>query len=135
MTSRGSSLQRVVENYLKYPILPIVYLLIRPARYLYPLEPKRNKARAETVPIYIHINTNTFIYMSVLFCVRLELCFYLFSLIILYFSYIPSADDQQKRVLYDSQGGTLTGTTTLFGRHSCQNLPVLWGNPPQPRRT
>ena len=110
---------------LKNPILPIVYLLIRPARYLVPPQPKRSKARAETVPIYIHINTNTFIYMSVLFCLCLGLCLYLLSLIILYFSYTSRHDHVYTQVLCGSQGGNHTGRYTLNGRHSRKNLPVL----------
>jgi hypothetical protein len=111
---------------LKNPILPIVYLLIQPARHLDALKPKREKARAETVPIYIHINTNTFIYMSVLFCVHLGLCLYLLSLIILYFSYIGGILRLFCLILYALQGVTLTGRYTVNGGHSCQNLPVLW---------
>ena len=110
---------------LKNPILPIVYLLIPPARYLYPPQAKRNKARAETVPIYIHINTNTFIYMSVLFCVHLELCLYLLSLIILYFSYTCGILCLFCLVLYALQGDNQTGRYTLNGGHSCQNLPEM----------
>jgi hypothetical protein len=110
---------------LKNPILPIVYLLIPPARYLYPHKPKRNKARAETVPIYRHINTNTFIYMSVLFCVHLELCLYLLSLIILYFSYTGGLYFVSRQVSCALQGVTLTGRYTINGRHSRKNLPEM----------
>ena len=118
---------------LKNPILPIVYLLIPPARHLDALQPKRYMARAETVPIYIHINTNTFIYMSVLFCLCLGLCLYLLSLIILYFSYTSRYDHVPTQVSYDLQGVNYTGRVTIFGRHSCQSLPVLRRNPPQPK--
>ena len=118
---------------LKNPILPIVYLLIPPARHLDALQPKRYMARAETVPIYIHINTNTFIYMSVLFCLCLGLCLYLLSLIILYFSYTSRHDHVPTQVSYDLQGVNYTGRVTIFGRHSCQSLPVLRRNPPQPK--
>jgi hypothetical protein len=118
---------------LKNPILPIVYLLIPPARHLDALQPKRYMARAETVPIYIHINTNTFIYMSVLFCLCLELCLYLFSLIILYFSYTCGLCFVSSHVSYGSQGVNLTGRYTVNGGHSCQNLPVLCRNPAQPK--
>ena len=118
---------------LKNPILPIVYLLIPPARHLDALKPKREKARAETVPIYIHIKTKTFIYMSVLFCLRLGLCLYLFSLIVFYFPYTSRHDHVPTQVSYDLQGGNYTGRPTLFGRHSCQSLPVLRRNPPQPK--
>ena len=118
---------------LKNPILPIVYLLIRPARHLDALKPKREKARAETVPIYIHINTNTFIYMSVLFCVHLGLCLYLLSLIIFYFSYAYGILCLFCLILCALQGVTLTGRYTVNGGHSRKNLPVLWGNAPQPK--
>ena len=58
------SLQRIVENPLLYPILPIVYLLIPSGHIVDTRKPKRYKARAEMCPIYIHIKTKTFIYMS-----------------------------------------------------------------------
>ena len=122
----GGSLQRVVENHIKYLILPIVYLLIPPARHLDATQPKRYMARAETVPIYIHINTNTFIYMSVLFCVHLGNFTYLLSLIILYFSYTYGILCLFCLVVYGLQGVTLTGRYTVNGRHSRKNLPVLW---------
>jgi hypothetical protein len=111
---------------LKNPILPIVYLLIPPARHLDAHKPKRSKARAETVPIYIHIKTKTFIYMSVLFCVHLGNFTYLLSLIILYFSYTCGILCLFCLVVYGSQGVTLTGRYTVNGRHSRKNLPVLW---------
>jgi hypothetical protein len=57
---------------LKNPILPIVYLFRTPATHLDALNPKREKARAETCHIYIHIKTKTFIYIGDLFCLYLE---------------------------------------------------------------
>ena len=92
------SLQPVVENPLKYPYLTIVYLLSTHATYLFPLKPKRYKARAEIIPIYIHIKTKTFIYMSDLLCRRFRVLFYLLSLIILYFSYIVRQDGRKSVV-------------------------------------
>jgi hypothetical protein len=117
------SLQPVVENYLKYPILPIVYLLRSSGHQVDTRKPKRSMARAEYCPIYIHINTNTFIYIGVLFCLCLELLLYLFTLIILYFWYIPSALHHSMRVLYACAGVHMAGRYALNGRHSCQNLP------------
>lgn len=64
-TTRPHSLQLVVENPYSYPFLPIVYLLIRPARIVDALYPKRNKARAEIIPIYIYIKRHTHIYNRV----------------------------------------------------------------------
>jgi hypothetical protein len=110
---------------LKNPILPIVYLLIPPARYLYPHKPKRSKARAEKCHIYIHINTNTFIYIGVLFCLYLGNFTYLFSLIISYFSYICGTLCLFCLVSYGLQGDKVSGRLTLFGGHSCQNLPEM----------
>jgi hypothetical protein len=118
---------------LKNPILPIVYLLIAPARYLVPPQPKRRKARAEMCHIYIHIKTKTFIYIGDLFCLYLGNFTYLLSLIILYFSYACGLCFVSRHVSCDLQGNTLTGRYTLNGRHSRKNLPVLWGNAPQPK--
>jgi hypothetical protein len=56
------SLQRVVENPLKYPYLTIVYLLIPSGHIVDTLNPKRNKAWAGIVPIYIY-NKDILIYI------------------------------------------------------------------------
>jgi len=119
------SLQHVVENYLKYPILPIVYLLIPSGHQVDTRKPKRNMAQAQRCHIYIHINTNTFIYIGDLFCLCLRVLLYLFTLIILYFTYISSAPHRSKPVLYDSAGVHLSGRYTINGGHSCQNLPEI----------
>ena len=110
---------------LKNPILPIVYLLIAPARYLDPPQPKRDKARAEMCHIYIHIKTKTFIYIGDLFCLCLGLCLYLLSLIILYFSYTCGLCFDLRRVSCALQGDTQTDRYTLNGRHSRKNLPEM----------
>lgn len=110
---------------LKNPILPIVYLLIPPARYLVAPQPKRNMARAEKCHIYIHINTNTFIYIGVLFCLYLGNFTYLFSLIISYFSYTCGTVCLFCLVSYALQGDKVSGRLTIFGGHSCQNLPEM----------
>ena len=47
------------------------------------------------------------------------------SLIILYFTYICSADGSCSAVSYGLAGVHITGTTTLNGGHSCQNLPEM----------
>jgi hypothetical protein len=117
------SLQPVVENLLKYPFLPIVYLLRVHARYLFPPQPKRYKARAEIIPIYIHIKTKTFIYMSDLLCRSVGNFTYLLSLIILYFSYIARYDRRRVVVSCGLQGVHMTGTIPLKGGHSRKNLP------------
>jgi hypothetical protein len=111
---------------LKNPILPIVYLLIPPARHLVPPQPKRRKAQAEMCHIYIHIKTKTFIYIGDLFCLYLGNFTYLLSLIILYFSYTGGLRLVSRYVSYALQGDTLTGRYSLNGRHSRKNLPVLW---------
>jgi hypothetical protein len=108
---------------LKNPILPIVYLLIPSGHQVDTRKPKRNMAQAERCPIYIHINTNTFIYIGVLFCAYLELLLYFFTLIILYFWYICGLHFVSRRVLYASAGVHLSGRYTINGGHSCQNLP------------
>jgi len=117
------SLQAVVENPLKYPFLPIVYLLRPPARIVDALKPKRYMARAEIIPIYIHIKTKTFIYMSDLLCRSVGNFTYLLSLIILYFSYIPRYDGRRVVVSCGLQGVNMTGTIPLKGGHSRKNLP------------
>lgn len=119
------SLQRIVENPLLYPILPIVYLLRPPARYPFATSTLRYKARAEIIPIYIHIKTKTFIYMSDLLCRSVGNFTYLLSLIILYFSYIFRYDACLMRVSYGLQGVTMTGTIPLKGGHSRKNLPEM----------
>jgi hypothetical protein len=117
------SLQRVVESHIKYPILPIVHHLRSSGHQVDTRSPKRSMARAERCPIYIHIKTKTFIYIGVLVCLYLGTFTYLFTLIILYFWYIPSALHRSKRVLYAYAGVHMTGRYTLNGGHSCQNLP------------
>lgn len=121
----NDSLQRVVESHSKNPILPIVYLLIPSGHQVDTRKPKRNMARAQTCHIYIHIKTKTFIYIGDLFCLSLRVLLYLFTLIILYFTYISSAPHRSKPVLYASTGVHLTGRYTINGGHSCQNLPEM----------
>jgi hypothetical protein len=127
------SLQRVVENPIKYLILPIVHHLRSSGHQVDTRSPKRSMAQAERCPIYIHINTNTFIYICVLIWLCLELLLYLFTLIILYFWYIPSAVHRSVRVLYDSAGVHLSGRYTINGGHFGKTVPVLRRIPPQPK--
>jgi hypothetical protein len=108
----GGSLQRVVENPIKYLILPIVYLLIPSGHQVDTRKPKRSMARAERCHIYIHINTNTFIYIGVLICLYLGLLLYLFTLIILYFSYIVWLRFASRQVSCTSTGVHMAGRYT-----------------------
>jgi hypothetical protein len=117
------SLQRVVENPIKYPILPIVYHLRSSGHQVDTRSPKRSMARAERCPIYIHIKTKTFIYIGDLFCLCVVVLFYLFSLIVFYFWYICGLHFVSKQLLYACAGVHMTGRYTLNGGHSCQNLP------------
>jgi hypothetical protein len=128
------SLQRVVENPIKYPILPIVHHLRSSGHQVDTRSPKRSKAQAERCPIYIHIKTKTFIYIGDLVCLYLGLCLYFFSLIISYFTYIPSAHHLSVRVLYACAGVHMAGRYTLNGGHSCQNLPEKGTNHAKHRR-
>ena len=59
-----SSLQRVVECIGLRVFSPIVHHLIPSGHQVDTLNTMRYKARASIIPIYIYINTNTFIYMS-----------------------------------------------------------------------
>jgi len=119
------SLQRVVENPIKYPISPIVYLLRSSGHQVDTRSPKRSKAQAERCPIYIHIKTKTFICIGDLICLYLGLCLYFFSLIIFYFWYICGLLCLLCLILYAYAGVHMAGRYALNGRHSCQNLPEI----------
>lgn len=118
---------------LKNPILPIVYLLIPSGHQVDTRKPKRNMAQAQRCHIYIHINTNTFIYIGVLFCLYLGVLLYLFTLIVLYFWYIVWLHFVSRLVVYASAGVHLAGRCTINGGHFGKNLPVLCRTSAQPK--